>query len=75
MTEYQAIYKCRLCGKEFESAMTTSADVARKQILHATIGYKIEEWIGPPLEKNTMHSCKDGSMGVSDFLGIKKVEV
>ena len=75
MTEYQAIYKCRLCGEEYVSASTTSENVAIKQMLHATIGYKIEEWIGTPLEKNRMHSCKDGSMGVSDFLGLKKVKV
>lgn len=75
MTEYQAIYKCRLCGTEFETAVITSENVAIKQILHATIGYEIEEWIGTPLKKTSMHSCKDGSMGVSDFLEFKKVEV
>lgn len=74
MTEYQAIYKCRLCGEEFVSASTSNSDVALKNMLNITIGCEIKEWIGNPVTELSMHSCKDGSMGLADFLGFCKVE-
>ena len=74
MTEYRAIYKCRLCGGKFVSASTSSSDVAIENMLNVTVGYEIKEWIGNPATETTMHSCKDGSMGLEDFLGFRKVE-
>ena len=74
MIEYQAIYKCRLCGKEFVSAATGSADIAIKHMVRVTTGIKPLEFIGNPIEETSMHSCKDGSMGLADFLGFHKVE-
>lgn len=74
MSEYRAMYKCRLCGEEFESAVTTSADIAIKNMLIVTVQYEPSEYIGPPITKISMHSCKDGSMGLADFLGFRKVE-
>lgn len=74
MTEYRAIYKCRLCGEEFESAVTTNADIAIKHMLIMTVEYKAPEYIGTPITETSMHSCKDGSMGLADFLGFRKVE-
>lgn len=74
MSEYRAIYKCRLCGEEFVSAATTSADIAIKHMLIVTVQYKPLEFIGTPVTKISMHSCKDGSMGLADFLGFRKVE-
>lgn len=74
MTEYQAIYKCRLCGKKFESAVTTSADIAIRHMVSITTGHDPLEFIGAPVTKTYMHSCIDGSMGLADFLGFKKVE-
>ena len=74
MTEYRAIYKCRLCGKEFVSAATGSADIAIKHMVRVTTGIKPLEFIGNPIEETSMHSCKDGSMGLADFLGFRKVE-
>lgn len=73
MLEYRAIYKCRLCGEEFESAVTESVDIAIKHILIVTAGYKTSEYIGTPVTELSMHSCKDGSMGLADFLGFRKV--
>ena len=73
MIEYRAIYKCRLCGKEFVSAATGSADIAIKHMVTVTTGIKPLEFIGNPIEETSMHSCKDGSMGLADFLGFRKV--
>lgn len=75
MTEYRATYKCRMCGEEFVSAITGNADIAIKQMVKVTIGIKPLEFIGNPITETTMHSCKDGSMGMADFLGFKKIEV
>lgn len=33
MSEYRAMYKCRLCGEKFTSASTTSSDIAIKHML------------------------------------------
>ena len=74
MSEYRAMYKCRLCGEKFTSASTTSSDIAIKHILIVTTGYKPSEYIGTPVTELSMHSCKDGSCGLADFLGFRKVE-
>lgn len=74
MSECRAIYKCRLCGEEFVSAATGSADIAIKQMVRVTTGIKLLEFIGNPIEETYMHSCKDGSMGLADFFGFRKVE-
>lgn len=74
MIEYRASYKCRLCGEEFVSATIRSADIVIKQMVRVTTGIKPLEFIGNPIEKTSMHSCKDGSMGLADFLGFRKVE-
>lgn len=78
MREYQAIYKCRLCGEEFEGmrfgendsiscamALFTSGNdsYAMRYREHPNILYLKEE-----------HYCKDGSMGLADFLGFRKLE-
>lgn len=72
MSEYRAIYKCRLCGEEFESAVTTRENIAMKHMVIVTTGYKSTENIGTPVTETSMHSCKDGSMGLADFLGFRK---
>ena len=73
MSEYRAIYKCRLCGEEFVSAVTGNADIAIKHMVSVTVGYNPTEYIGVPITEKTMHSCKGGSMGMADFLGFRKV--
>ena len=74
MAEYRAIYKCRLCGEEFVSAITGNADIAIKQMVYVNTGITPIEHIGNLIEKTSMHSCKDGSMGLADFFGFRKVE-
>ena len=74
MTEYRAIYKCRLCGEEYVSAITASADMAIKNMVVITAECDSGQRILNPVTKLSMHSCKDGSMGLADFLGFRKVE-
>ena len=74
MTEYRAIYKCRLCGEEFVSAVTGNADIAIKYMVNMTVECDVGQKILNPVTKLLMHSCKDGSMGLADFLGFRKVE-
>ena len=73
MAEYRAIYKCRLCGEEFVSAVTGNADIAIKHMVIVTSGYNPTEYIGAPITEKIMHSCKGGAMGLADFLGSRKV--
>lgn len=74
MIEHQAIYKCRLCGEEYASKVTTSIDTVIENFLHVTTGYKIKRFIGNPVTETEMHCCADGSHGMADFIGFKKVE-
>ena len=74
MAEYRAIYKCRLCGEEFASAVTGNSDIAIKHMVGVTVGYNPTEYIGVPITEKTIHSCKGGSMGMADFWGFRKVE-
>ena len=74
MTEYRAIYKCRLCGEEFVRAITGSADIVIKNMVIMTAECDVKQKILNPVTKLSMHSCKDGSMGLADFLGFRKVE-
>lgn len=69
MIEYQAIYKCRLCGEEYGSART-SAKIARSETAMIVVdGLGI---YGTRL--HSMHNCNDGSYGMADFQGFRKVD-
>lgn len=75
MKMYLAFYKCRLCGKTFYNAGTTEKDTASNAIIHTVLkasGYtpQIKSPNAPmPFD---VHSCGDGSYGMSDFLGMKE---
>lgn len=72
-TRYLAMYKCRLCGKEYGLGKVTSKgkaeEVARDAINQHNITYCF-----PLIHCMELHSCADGGLGVSDFLGMKCVE-
>ena len=74
MTEYRAIYKCRLCGEEFEDGRTSRKNA---QIITFMLGfapnYKHEK-LNLYGYRNICHFCKGGSYGMADFLGFRKVE-
>ena len=78
MSEYRVIYKCRLCGEEFDGMTFDEKDnlpfYAMANFVTGNdsfeMGYK-----KPPsiIYKAEKHNCKDGSMGLADFLGCRKV--
>lgn len=75
MAEYQAIYKCRLCGKEFVQYKTDEHSIA-KGLVSAMTGDGSLRYIkhDGKVHIHVPHSCSDGSFGFSDFCGFRKVE-
>jgi len=76
MTEYRAIYKCRLCGEEFEKE---KVDYKRAIAAVLCLGMFGNESFDDSTTDISVcrvidHNCKDGSMGLADFLGFRKVE-
>ena len=76
MEMYMAIYKCRLCGKEFCHSGTGDRDTAATAAMYTVLE---SSGITPQFESPNapmqfeFHSCKDGSYGMADFQGMKKV--
>ncbi|MFA5715110.1 MAG: hypothetical protein WC998_05195 [Candidatus Paceibacterota bacterium] len=68
--EYQAIHKCRLCGENVLGGITgeRTASVCAFEASH---GRRYETSFAPRITET--HICKDGSMGITDFQGFKKV--
>lgn len=75
MEMYMAIYKCRLCGKEFCHSGTGDKDTAATATMYTVLE---SSGITPQFESPNaptqfeFHSCKDGSYGMGDFLGMRK---
>ncbi len=63
--EYRATYKCRLCGKTYESGTTcTQYKIAERALVD-------ENMIQRP-EINILHLCdknERGRLGIADFIG------
>lgn len=73
MTEYRAIYKCRLCGEEFEDGKI-GEDIARMGVSVLTV----KEHFKPKgcaigIHRHNVHHCSDGSYGFSNLVGFRKV--
>ncbi len=68
---YKAIYKCRLCGEKFriknDKLYKEKAAVRKIWKLSMNIPYTANNI------EFEIHSCQDGSLGVADFQGFKKV--
>lgn len=73
MAEHKAIYKCRLCGKTFEDC-TAGEELAQMMTLAlATVGTTKYVKCNGDLHMHSIHYCEDGSFGLADFQGFKKV--
>lgn len=73
MSEYRAIYKCRLCGEEFEDGRGGD-EIAYLSVCGLTIKENFNmkgSAIG--VHRYNIHNCKDGSYGMADFCGFRKV--
>ena len=69
----KAIYKCRLCGEEFEDCETGEELVQVINMALVVTGNTQHVKCARNLYRHTMHYCKDGSFGFADFQGFKKV--
>ncbi len=74
MTEYRAIYKCRMCGEEFEDARM-GKDIAYMGAAVLTVKEHFKpEGCAIGVHRHNTHVCDDGSYGFADFVGFKKVD-
>lgn len=75
MSEYRAIYKCRLCGEEYADSLISEYE-AEKCFEKFEKGKSIYRSISGrnDIPKVKVHICKDDSFGFSDFIGMRKVE-
>lgn len=66
---YYAIYKCRLCGKEYDRASAPNVDTVVRHF-KVLIGHGAKEFM--QVEKTDMHKCVNGDFGLADFQGFVK---
>lgn len=69
MKRYLAIFKCRLCGETFVAKEAGGRQTALRTAIFASMG-KMPEPNAPTM--NDIHTCEDGSIGISDFIGYKE---
>lgn len=74
MAEYQAIYKCRLCGEKFVHCETGDLTAMALTVALATTGKTEHVRCNGNLHRHIPHNCKDGSYGMADFQGFQKVK-
>lgn len=75
MTKYVSVYRCRLCGVQYIEGGTDLAILAVRGASEATLsgsGVEVEHRRENAPTLFFVHYCKDGSIGVSEFLGFKK---
>ncbi len=74
MIEYRSQHRCRLCSEVFESGCATgSAEMAWSAVIRLG-GIKVPPDPGPQApDLYESHHCKDGGIGLADFLGFKAV--
>lgn len=74
---YHVVYKCRLCGKTDESSIFGVTLMKLNQMMDevdATGDAYLSPTDGIGVHKVSRHYCKDGSMGIADFIGFRFVE-
>ena len=69
--EYRAMYKCRLCNKEFGYVGTTNEKLVMDCITAMINGTKTTQILEP--KQFDFHCCEDGSFGFADFKGWKVI--
>lgn len=76
MSEYRAMYKCRLCGEKIDGITMGDTEDVEIQIDN-TCAFS-SEFFNPKTAhreaRAITHRCKDGSYGLAEFLGFRKVE-
>ena len=73
---YQAVYKCRLCG-ELGCGKKLKATKIEDFTITNTLGQMEQTTFTRKrgrVDLHVLHHCKDGSLGLADFQGFKKVD-
>ena len=65
---YNAQYKCRLCGKIYDSCSVSNENIAIQNMLSITQNIRMKATV----DEKSMHSCGNGNLGLSDFIGFVK---
>lgn len=71
--DYKAIYKCRLCGEEFEDCTTGEPLAMALTMALAINGTTKHVRYNGNLHNHIVHNCKNGSYGMADFQGFRKI--
>ena len=74
MSEYRAIYKCRLCGEKFDDGRAGKDIVYMAAAVLTVKNHFKPEGCAIGIHRYNVHHCSDGSYGFSDFVGFRKVE-
>lgn len=76
MSEYVAVYKCRLCGKVFGRKGDEMEEGNASHIINRLISEENTQLGNNPFfgHRYDNHVCEDGSFGFADFQGFKKVD-
>lgn len=74
--KFISTYKCRLCGETFQSVGTPNINNAYAEVFdiamyHSGVRKELNEVRSPSLFG--IHYCDDGSVGLADLQGMKKV--
>ena len=68
--EFRTRYKCRRCGEIFPFHVTMNRKIAIKAICSCITRSAFKDGIQPGIYE--IHSCKDGNIGVADFIGVRQ---
>lgn len=74
---YHVVYKCRLCGETDETSTLGATHLKLLQLMdevYTTGDAYLSPTDGLGVHKVSQHHCKDGSMGIADFIGFRFVE-
>lgn len=74
---YRVVYKCRLCGETDENCTLGATRLKLLQLMDevdTTGDAYLSPTDGIGVHKVSRHYCKDGSMGIADFVGFRFAE-
>jgi len=72
--QYRFIYKCRLCGAEEENPVTGNESLASNALLTVAV-YGKDLTSKSYITLLSVHVCSDGSHGIADLQGYRKVKL
>lgn len=64
---YIGTYRCRRCGAEFKVCGTSDEDLVSRVNVEISVHGKSTGLMAPTMI--CTHHCKDGGLGMSDFIG------